>query len=269
MPAPRPSGDSHESHDLLLVAALAAGDLTSDDRDRADRQVTACADCAAVHRDLLAIADAMARMPEPVRPRDFTLTGEDAARLRRPSLRRMLLGLAGPRGFVGRPLAATVTSLGVAGIVFASASGILGGAAAGASPASSETGGNYFGSQSGGSVERDLTPAPLQDAGPSSTKAVRGSSLDALGSGTPLIPVGSSAFVTDSPESAEAPGGAPVPASSGGLDVASSAGNDVAAQTHGRLTQATSWSPLLVVSAAFLAVGLALFALRRIAGRLV
>lgn len=173
----------------------------------------------------------------------------------------MLLGLAGPRGFVGRPLAATITSLGVAGIVFASASGILGGAAAGASPASSETGDNYFGSQSGGSIERDVTPAPVQDAGPSSTKAVRGSLPDEVGTRTTLVPVGSSAFVTDSPESAEAPGGAPVPVASDG--------SDLAVQSYGRLTQTGVRSPLLVVSAVFLAVGLALFALRRIAGRLV
>ena len=76
------ASEQHAQHDPLLVVSLAAGDLTGTDRDRAAALIAACADCALLHDDLLAIARATAALPTAVRPRDFQLTPEQAARLR-------------------------------------------------------------------------------------------------------------------------------------------------------------------------------------------
>src|SRR3954451_12224995 len=79
----RATSPDHARHDLLLVAALAAGDTSGTDRDRALDLTRSCAACAELHDDLVAIARATASVPPPIadRPRDFQLTPADAARL--------------------------------------------------------------------------------------------------------------------------------------------------------------------------------------------
>ena len=74
----------HDRHDPMLVAALAAGDLAGTDRDQAIALTASCAECAALHDDLVAIARATASVPPPIRApaRDFRLTPEQAASLR-------------------------------------------------------------------------------------------------------------------------------------------------------------------------------------------
>src|SRR5688500_16511739 len=81
----------HDRHDTLLVAALAARDLTGADRDLASDLIASCTDCAALHDDLIAIARATAVVPPPIgtTPRDFRLTPADAARLRPSAWRRL------------------------------------------------------------------------------------------------------------------------------------------------------------------------------------
>ena len=73
----------------------------------------------------------------PTRPRDFTLTPADAARLRPRGLRRWLAGIGTARDGVSFPLALGLTTMGIAGLLFATVPGVLsgmGGATAGAAP---------------------------------------------------------------------------------------------------------------------------------------
>src|SRR5687767_12964077 len=94
---------SHESHDPLLVVAYASDDLTGADRDDAARLVADCTGCADLFADLRTIAAATRDLHAPARSRDFRLTPDDAARLRRPGWRGILGWLAGPRFAVARP----------------------------------------------------------------------------------------------------------------------------------------------------------------------
>ncbi len=131
---PHPS-EQHAQHDHLLVVSLAAGDLTGNDRDRAAAQIAACAECALLHDDLLAIARATAVLPAAVRPRDFQLTPEQAARLRPGGWRRFIAAFASPRLAVTRQLGVGLTTLGIAGLLVSTIGSMslgLGGLAAGA-----------------------------------------------------------------------------------------------------------------------------------------
>jgi hypothetical protein len=108
---------SHDRHDLLLVAALAAGDLTGTDRDQALALTSSCAECAALHDDLVAIARATVSVPPPIASsvRDFRLTPAQAASLGRTGWRRFLSsGGAMP---LARPLGAALATLGIAGLL--------------------------------------------------------------------------------------------------------------------------------------------------------
>ena len=71
MTRPDRSPSAHEAHDLLAVAALAAGDLVGRDLARTELQVAACSACADLRSDLAAIAAATAHLPEPSRLRDL------------------------------------------------------------------------------------------------------------------------------------------------------------------------------------------------------
>jgi len=111
---------SHDRHDALLVAALAAADLSGTDRDHATALIRTCPDCATLHDDLVAIARATATVPPPIapRPRDFRLSPDQAARLR-PGWRRLVGTLAGPRFAFSRPLGIGLTTIGLAGLLLA------------------------------------------------------------------------------------------------------------------------------------------------------
>ncbi len=114
MPDPAPG---HAAHDALLVAAHAAGDAEGADLGRAAALVASCPECARLHRDLRALAAALASAPAPARPRDFGITPARAAALRRPrGWRRLLAPLAGARSAAG-PLAASLAALGLAGLL--------------------------------------------------------------------------------------------------------------------------------------------------------
>jgi hypothetical protein len=74
----------HGDHDPELIAALLdrdGPDASAGDRALAERWVAGCADCAALHADLLAVSVATRVLPAPARPRDFRLTAADGARL--------------------------------------------------------------------------------------------------------------------------------------------------------------------------------------------
>ena len=60
--------------------------------------VAGCRPCADLHADLLALRVATLAMPTPSRPRDYTLTADDVARLRPKGWRRLVAALGPPEG---------------------------------------------------------------------------------------------------------------------------------------------------------------------------
>lgn len=82
-----PTRGSHARHDLLLVAALVAGDATGTDANRGATLIDSCAECRAVADDLRAIQEATRAMgsafddPQRSAPRDLRLRPVDAERL--------------------------------------------------------------------------------------------------------------------------------------------------------------------------------------------
>jgi hypothetical protein len=107
----RTTSTNHSGHDELLVARLYGDDVDAAERGRALDLLAECPDCAALFADMGAIAHATAALPVPPRPREFTLTAGDAARLRaerrrwpalfRPELRRSFGGMLTALGLVG------------------------------------------------------------------------------------------------------------------------------------------------------------------------
>jgi hypothetical protein len=122
----------HQQHDLVLVSAYAAGDLAGAPRRAASDLVAGCPDCARLAADLVAIAAAGPNLSGArTAPRDFRLSAAQADRLRRRSWRQRLTAAFGPQNRRLQPIAATFTSLGVAGLLLvAVTSGSLSGATA-------------------------------------------------------------------------------------------------------------------------------------------
>ncbi len=107
----------HGTHDLELVAAFATGDAALDRAARAAQLVASCAHCRQLADDVLALRLATRAMPAPVRTRDFRLSPETAARLRLASpWERFRRSLVAPGG-LGRPLSASLMTLGLAGLL--------------------------------------------------------------------------------------------------------------------------------------------------------
>jgi len=126
----------HAQHDTLLIARLAADDLDQMDRARAEAQLDGCLECRDLRDDLVAIAAATRALPATPAPRDFRLTAEQAARLRR-TWRDVVLAPFRPGRAGTRRLAATFTTLGIAGIFAVGAlPALLGGGAATLAPTS-------------------------------------------------------------------------------------------------------------------------------------
>ena len=130
----------HDTHDLELVAAFAAGDATGADLETVTALVASCADCAALHHDLRAIAAAMPALPTPVRPRDFRLTPEQAASLRPRGFRAILAAFASPKLSFATPLGTGLAAIGIVGVLVASGGLPVGGSAtSGAAPQDANT----------------------------------------------------------------------------------------------------------------------------------
>ena len=109
---------SHDDHDTMLVAALAAGDLAGTDRDQAIALIEGCTDCASLHDDLRAIARATSTLPPPIAMpnRDFRLSPQQAAALRPRGLGRFVpTGLA--RAAFTRPLGLGLATFGLVGLL--------------------------------------------------------------------------------------------------------------------------------------------------------
>jgi hypothetical protein len=115
----RPDAD-HRFHDLLLIAALAAGDLDQGDVVRATALAAGCPDCSALVADLQSITAAIATSPASARRRDFRLTARDAERLRPHGFGRIRSVIDGRRLQLARPLATGLTMLGLVGVLVTS-----------------------------------------------------------------------------------------------------------------------------------------------------
>jgi hypothetical protein len=240
---------SHAAHDLLLIAAFAAGDLGAAERETAERLASTCSECGLLEADLRAIATATAALPKPVRQRDFSLSAQDAARLRRRGWRGLVASLAGPRSAALKPLATGLTTLGIAGLLLAALSPIqLGGAAASptgaaapgtTSEADANPDTNYVfpaAAPSTGQGRQGAFPAASTPPRDAAQPASRPATLDVDTAGGDEGPV-----VPD-----KAPSGQPAIASPGG----------------------SAPSPLAVLSGALLVLGLFLFGIRWTARRL-
>jgi anti-sigma factor RsiW len=118
----RTTSASHPSHDEMLIVRFYGGDVDDSERAHAIELMADCADCADLFADLEAISEASAAMPVPARPRDFTLTEEDAARLR--SKRRAWKAIFGLG--LRRSLGGSLAALGLAGLMLTSAASLLG-----------------------------------------------------------------------------------------------------------------------------------------------
>ncbi|MGC8633398.1 MAG: hypothetical protein ACP5VP_01820 [Candidatus Limnocylindrales bacterium] len=96
---------AHAAHDQLLVVRFVAGEVSEAEAAAARELLSSCPDCRLLAADLAAISRATADLPAPIRTRDFRISPEDAARLRRSRLRgwlsRLTGGLDGASGRAG------------------------------------------------------------------------------------------------------------------------------------------------------------------------
>jgi hypothetical protein len=115
------SASAHAAHDLTIIAALAARapDLSEGQSGVAREQLAACGACSDLLADLVALQTALPTTSTPARPRDFSLTSADAARLRSGGWRRFLGFFGSARDNISRPLAIGFTTLGIAGLLVA------------------------------------------------------------------------------------------------------------------------------------------------------
>jgi anti-sigma factor RsiW len=265
---------SHAAHDTMLVASLADHSLATTERSAAEALVATCAECAALRADFTALRDATRAMPTPTRPRDFTLTPYDAVRLRRGGWRRLVAAFGSPRDAFSRPLALGLTTLGLAGLLLASAPSILDLSGSGGPTVLSTVGApvglGARNPETATDAGRALAPAPSSvpgfvAPGPIASAAAAAQGASALpaepaaaaspGSKDAYGPVataqGSSSSSTDRTSSGGA--AASVPAADGTSDVEAD---------QGSTADQPGAPPLLVISGAFLIAGLALFAIR-------
>jgi hypothetical protein len=257
----------HPTHDLTLIAAHAAGDLPQSDRPSAEALLAACADCTALHSDLVAIAAASQALPAPIsRTRDFQLEPAQAERLRRGSWLRRLLQPFGAAGSSARPIAAAFTSLGVAGLLVATVlPGLIGGGSASAPQSDTAAG-------AAGAAAATSAPAAARGATTASAPGVP--APQAGGSTQSPADYGANHSSTGAPENTLTADKAGQTSSAirgpvGIGSLASGAGSSgTGGVSFGVLESTRDAGPNLIFigSLAFLAIGLALFGLR-FAGR--
>ncbi len=223
----------HSGHDLVLLAAAVDRDADPALRAAAAEQEAGCAECAALAADLRSLVVGLADLPPSMpAPRDMRLTPEQAARLRRGNLWQRFLRPFGSDGLpILRPLAAALTTLGLAGI-------LLTAIPLGSGTATLFTMGNPVPAASGAAVPAALSSAPAEQGG-SDKGVVPQPQASASASGNPAV--------------------GPVPGENS--DRATGSG---ALGLSGVLPRL---SPLAWLSVGLVVVGLGLFALRLVARR--
>lgn len=100
-----------------------------------------CARCVGLFIDLTALTAALPMSAVPARSRSFTLTADDARRLRPPGWRGWWSAVGSARDTLTRPLAMGITTLGLAGLLLTAAPTLLlgiGGAASSGAAAPNE-----------------------------------------------------------------------------------------------------------------------------------
>ena len=250
---------SHDRHDTMLVAALAAGDLAATDRDQAIALTASCADCATLRDDLIAITRATASIPPPIAAsgRDFRLTPTDAARLRPGGWRRLVAAFSAPRTTFTRPLGVGLTTLGLVGLLIGNVQITPGGTAStdsAARPEAASSGdfgaGDGRAAASGGApmtaASRD--PGDVSVAGPAASAATASGNPDAVLGGQPAIGSGGP----------DVQGGPLDPAASGSVKSAPSARDLIAAESAADAAIVDPLRPLnlLFIAAVLLGLGL-------------
>lgn len=261
----------HASHNTMLVASLTDHSPAASEREAAEALIASCGLCAALHADLVALSAATRAMPTPARLRDYTLTTDDAARLRPNGWRRLVEAFGTSRDAFSRPLAVGLTTLGLAGLLVATLPSVLmQGSATSARPAALE-----------GAARVSNTPGDVTVAAPEFASGPPGLGAAGAPSGAAVDAAESPKPVPDSTDrtglGAE-PGrasGAPVQGAAGGdpskgTDTGSGPTNDVAPTgAEGRFApgDAAGIPPLVVVSGVLLLVGLGMFLMRWVARR--
>jgi hypothetical protein len=157
---------SHARHDRFAIADALGGGA-------APATIRVCPACGALHADLVDLQRALRDAWVPRRTRDLYLTLADANRLRRTGWRRLIASVGTRRDTITRPLALSLTGLGLAGLVLSTVPAVL-----------------PIGSASGAaSAEHDRTTAA---AGP--------------GASTPTDPAAANTMTTDAPDTVGPPG---------------------------------------------------------------
>ena len=256
--AERPATDpDHARHDPLRVAEAADRGATL------PPDLAACPDCRALHADLVAIAAALPGAALPVRPRDYRLTPDDAARLRRTGWRRWFATIGSPRDTITRPLAVGLTTLGLAGLLVAGIPSLAPSSSSGSAPAAA-----------GGSAVTADQGAPAAEAQDESAIGKEAPPSAAAPSGAALLPLAGAGAQADGPsggrDTVAGATVAPEERSTTPTQPASSAGTaagdlpSVDAVVIATPVPAPPSGPL-VVALTLLIAGLALFVLRGLA----
>jgi hypothetical protein len=251
------SNPDHANHELALIAGHAAGDLTVSERIRADALLQSCTPCADLRRDLIAIASATRALPTTaIAPRDFRLDAAQADRLRRGSWLRTLLRPFGATQSGVRPMAAALTSLGLAGLLVTTIlPGMLGGGLLG-SAASAPA--NERGAAGAGLSAATSAPA-AQPVAPGSRVSAGEVQAAGQSSGTGYYDTLTGAKASHEPNDMAGNPAVGLPGSH--------APDSVRMSSNDSSVSSPSPNPLLLGSLALLAIGLALFGLRFAARR--
>jgi hypothetical protein len=211
-------------------------------------------------------------MSVPTRPRDYTLTRDDAARLRPTGWRRWVAAFGTSRDVFSRPLAVGLTTLGLAGLLVATGPSVLQGLPTVGFGSSSSALSPVGAPANGTNPEVGTDTSPPGAAAAESAPAMAAPSADGLvpnnapaasaapGQGTKDI---YGTALTDRPSPAPVAGAAATSSTAKGSDDGSSGTNDLTSNAEGTVAEErTGPSTMLVVSGVFLIVGLGLFAIR-------
>ncbi len=101
---------SHARHDRFAVAEAVGGGMLPG-------TTGGCPACGTLYADLLTLQHAVRHAWTPRRPRDLRLSLADATRLQRSRWRSWLAGIGSPKDALTRPLALSLTGLGLAGLL--------------------------------------------------------------------------------------------------------------------------------------------------------
>jgi hypothetical protein len=264
------TASAHAAHDTMLVASLADHSLAASERAAAEALVEACGLCAALLGDLVALSAATRAMPTPARPRSYTLTADDAARLHPTGLRRWVVAFGTSRDALSRPLAIGLTTLGLAGLLVATVpSALFVGGTASAPGAAEVSAGAANGAPNDVTVAAPDLPSGAPAAG--AVAVPSGPAVDAAATAPPAA-LGSdrNAVAPDPYGLSGSPGLGAARESSKGSDAGSGRTNDVTAsgsEDGSAVVGGTGIPTLILVSGVLLVAGLGLFLMRWAARR--